>query len=537
MPTALPRTPKHNPHVDQETLQQLDDEITQLEARIISLKQTRNTLIPIARLHPEILQDIFFLVHISSPQYSKGKASLLITWVSHTWRELAHHTSLLWSQIDFIGPMDWIETALTHANQHVLEFHLDCASRRDGSQSSVGQDKGNDALSALCLSNLPRIKVLDIHSASGSAHFREPTKAWTTPAPLLVELQLHAVFLPKNLFSGTCPSLQSLILHTCPVDWEMFPATPRLKKLSIGFPTPLTTVETIVKILQGVTSTLEELTLHSALGSSFHNSHLTHDRLVLEHLKVLCIYMAYPRDIKALLDHLTLPGLVDIRFETRGDATEPIDSVAGALVSTRNAGRWKIHDLDISSPSLPTILRIKEGIRGADNLSPANPAHHTAIEAVLVLYNCRLRNIVEYFSGTMCTVDTLGLGSTLWPLLITLFQEQNDELSAAVGPAQAPDYILNQDELTRGRNMIWFYDLKTFKICNVDGPKELDALYPDELQSLAMWLGWRKKLGVQLERLIMSQVSVPPLAWLHETFEGLVGDFELVDVNATEEIS
>ncbi|TFK60588.1 hypothetical protein BDN72DRAFT_743061, partial [Pluteus cervinus] len=81
------------------------------------LKFARNALAPITRIHPEILQEIFFLVHYTSEH--KGLATLLVTWISHKWRELAHNTSALWSQIDFKN-LEWVEAALSRTKNREL---------------------------------------------------------------------------------------------------------------------------------------------------------------------------------------------------------------------------------------------------------------------------------------------------------------------------------------------------------------------------------------------------------------------------------
>ncbi|TFK67011.1 hypothetical protein BDN72DRAFT_771338, partial [Pluteus cervinus] len=109
-----------DPHVN--ARRSLDEEIAQLEARLLVLKLARNALAPFTRLHSEILQDIFFLAHTTSQ--NKGKTSLIITWVSHTWRELAHHTSALWSYIDF-EKQEWVETAISRTRNRELEFSYD----------------------------------------------------------------------------------------------------------------------------------------------------------------------------------------------------------------------------------------------------------------------------------------------------------------------------------------------------------------------------------------------------------------------------
>ncbi|TFK64937.1 hypothetical protein BDN72DRAFT_801652, partial [Pluteus cervinus] len=197
-PTSYP----YDPHV--EIRQKLDEEINQLETRLIKLKLTRNDLAPVTRLHPEILQEIFFLAHYSSER--KGKESLLITWVSHKWRELAHNTSALWSQIDFKHP-EWVEVALSRTKHRELEITLDGTPRRVRHNFA--------SLIPFTLGNLSRIRKLKITARYARTSFPVDTPEWLSPAPRLVNLHLRGLTLPPNLFSGTAPCLRSLYLSSC----------------------------------------------------------------------------------------------------------------------------------------------------------------------------------------------------------------------------------------------------------------------------------------------------------------------------------
>ena len=52
--------PTHSNH-HAEAQQNIDNQIAQLEAQIVSLKVARNALTPVSRLHPEILQEILIM--------------------------------------------------------------------------------------------------------------------------------------------------------------------------------------------------------------------------------------------------------------------------------------------------------------------------------------------------------------------------------------------------------------------------------------------------------------------------------------------
>ncbi|TFK59206.1 hypothetical protein BDN72DRAFT_627718, partial [Pluteus cervinus] len=243
--------------VDREARKQLDDEINQLEERIVELKRARNALAPVTRLHPEILQEIFFLAHYSSEH--KGKATLLISWVSHKWRELAHGTSTLWSQIDFKNS-DWIQLALSRAKNRELEISL----------NGLKRIKNNLVpLIPYTLAHLSRIRKLKITSDMGkkTRAIPEDTPEWLFPAPRLVDLDLRGLILPPNLFSGIIPCLQSLRLTLCRFDWERLPITRGMKKLSLhSAPINATaTLDNMINIFRTIGPDLEELELEDVL--------------------------------------------------------------------------------------------------------------------------------------------------------------------------------------------------------------------------------------------------------------------------------
>ncbi|TFK67504.1 hypothetical protein BDN72DRAFT_960952 [Pluteus cervinus] len=517
---------------DAEIVQTLDDEIAQLEAHVISLKRTRNTFVPIARLHQEVLQEIFFLAHISSPLYSKGKTSLLITWVSYAWRDLAHHASNLWTHVDFLHSK-WFEAALTRTSNRVLEYHLDCSSRRYDLRGWAFVEKDDEiSLTSLYLGNLPRTKILEMTGSPSalSSLFVEFNQAWEIPAPLLVELHLHQVRFRKTFLSGVFPSLQVLVLKKCRIDWCTFPATPSLKTLSLD-PFISAEIQVMVKILRGVAPTLEELILHSALNTGFPPTDhpLPQNRLRLDHLKVLRINQDETKVMKALLDQLALPDLVDMEFQTRGDG--PI--LAQAIVSAGSTTRLEISYLEFysKSPGETTTLRVMEDVQGTNNSSFIDSIHDTKRAFSLHSSRPSSLNILEYF-GARRTINTLCFDPLRLVRLNFLLEVQNDGISTALGFTEETNSLLNQDEVARGRNIIWFHTLETFIIYDRHLDKPF-SLIRRHLEPLRTWLTWRKKLGLPLMKLVMAGVIVPPASWLDEAFGELVGEIELHEVGET----
>ncbi|TFK67525.1 hypothetical protein BDN72DRAFT_879624 [Pluteus cervinus] len=524
------QTHNSNPRTDADAIQKIDEEIVELKARIASLKLARNALVPVARLHSEILQDIFFLAHTSSDRYSKGRTSLLITWVSHAWRELAHHTPWLWTHIDFIHP-EWIEAAVAHASNRALEFNLTCRTREglehglDYREEDHEGDVHEEDLAPRCLRHLSRIARLKIRSGARSDHFQRFNVVWRLPAPILVELHLIDVILPNNLFSGTCPSLKVLILAFCPVDWDSFFITPHLKKLSIRFPTTRAPVATLVRILQGTTSTLEELILASTLSRSSHN-HLTLNRLQLIHLKVLQVDEREPGHIKGLLDQLELPSLINTKFTTKW----PDQILAEAILSSRNISRWQIYVLQFRTAKngLPAI-QITEDVRDGEILHSRNTSKDR-VDYVKTIFDVGvfdLPNIFAYF-GTLTTVDIINFPASQFKAFVTVLEEQNNQLFEAVGSAEEVNSVFDVAAVARGRDIIWFHNLQAIEI----GGQQSPNVSREEYRSLERWLTYRKKVGLELESLFIIGVRDPLAGWIQETFEDLVGELELIDGNA-----
>ncbi|TFK60524.1 hypothetical protein BDN72DRAFT_965647 [Pluteus cervinus] len=81
-------------------IQEIDKEIAELSEKLLLLKSKRNSLVPIARLQPEILLVIFFSLQslcFSDPEtYHEW---IVITHVSQRWRNLALGTGTLWGGI------------------------------------------------------------------------------------------------------------------------------------------------------------------------------------------------------------------------------------------------------------------------------------------------------------------------------------------------------------------------------------------------------------------------------------------------------
>ncbi|TFK63093.1 hypothetical protein BDN72DRAFT_803582, partial [Pluteus cervinus] len=99
-----------------ETRAKIDEDISRLTQQLLALRSARNDLAPISRLPMELMREIFLLARNSAP----GEVPLILSWVSHKWRDMALGIAHLWNYIDFPDP-DWIRTCLIRSRNVPLD--------------------------------------------------------------------------------------------------------------------------------------------------------------------------------------------------------------------------------------------------------------------------------------------------------------------------------------------------------------------------------------------------------------------------------
>ncbi|TFK69730.1 hypothetical protein BDN72DRAFT_878254 [Pluteus cervinus] len=537
------QTPDH--HVD--ARRKIDEQITQLEAQLVSLRLSRNALAPIACLHTEILQEIFLFVHVSSDHEHKGKSSLLMTWVSHNWRELAHNTAALWSFIDF-AHAEWITAAIGHTKNRGLEIDLDC---------SWLPRRKLVPFARVCLDNLPRTKNLTIVSTTynemtGLPH-SEPNPAWVTPAPLLVKLHLQRTFLPSNVFSGTFQSLQFLHLSKCSFDWDTLPVSSSLKELAITDSRSRTAIDTVMKVLHLAGDNLEQLQLEDV----FDHQPVPLpdlDRHRLQRLKSLKLSESHPGIISSFLARISVPRCVDISIVSPANGTE--SDIIHALVSLRNIGNWPVQELKIHYDETVTISIMEEWEDAGDDENFAREAndkwegcielklsdvgHHDLLLPLFSLFpidpikrvlftgggkNGWDQTILDYMSR-LGTVREVQVDSKFLSTFTDYLHRQLNGIFAAGPWGQSDAAIKSLVEQT-----ITFHNLETIEF---DGdPQEEAVLSGWSFEVLRKWSHWRKQGDLTSAKLVISDMTIPPISWLHELFEGVM-EFEVIDVTERE---
>ncbi|TFK67500.1 hypothetical protein BDN72DRAFT_94932 [Pluteus cervinus] len=479
----------HHSHSYLDAQRKIDAEISELKARIVSLKASRNALAPISQLHSEILQEIFLFVHQGS--HPKGNGSLLVTWISRAWRELAHHTINLWTSIDLTHP-DAIQAALARTKSCDLHFRLGCRSRAEFRRLTSSLP--------FCLQELGRTKTLVI--LCRNFILKGTDAQWTAPAPILTELRLRGAFLSPNMFSGTCPSLQILDLSLCAIDWETFPAFSNLKSLRIGSPRPNVTVDNIMTILR----------------EPIHYPQPSLDRvpLPLDNLRLFSLDDRSLNNTKALLKKISLPRHATTQLGVY-DWGNP--AIADTLLASRNISQWEIFCLDITADEHSVTVKIREtelnrdsGTTSTSTASTCTPSQVT--HTFLIHDGAEASNWFAYFAGPG-TVRELSVDSMFFSDLIASFQEQDDRLRAVLGAEEELGESLNQEEVTMGRPIITFQHLQGLRIGGGEYPVRLrDEVcwssqstgyvayleHPWVISNLLMWMNGRNRIRTSRTR-------------------------------------
>ncbi|KAH6909407.1 hypothetical protein BKA70DRAFT_1425795 [Coprinopsis sp. MPI-PUGE-AT-0042] len=201
----------------------IDRKIAELEGQSRDLKSKRINLSAICRLPTELLCKVFRECRNGCPQRASGKTG--VSWIATThvcklWRTVAIGDERLWSALCSTIPLPllqlmaercaWMPTSLSYA--------VPWGTKRSSLIKSIG-------LIEQVLPRSSRLEELMIGWICGGAIGNE-VKTLTSRAPVLRLLQIvhawgsPAVHLPKNLFDGHCPSLQTLHLENCLIPWS-----------------------------------------------------------------------------------------------------------------------------------------------------------------------------------------------------------------------------------------------------------------------------------------------------------------------------
>ncbi|TFK61255.1 hypothetical protein BDN72DRAFT_936687 [Pluteus cervinus] len=562
----------HRTHADDfaTARQQIDEEITTLKARIVSLKTTRNTFTTTARLPIEVMQEIFVITSRSAGDRGVGKAALLMTWICHSWRELAHEASELWSYVDFLNRA-WVERALSRTRDRTLHLSFDF--------QRVCYEDSNRVLS-ICLDDISRIGTLHITQAEMSVGQLGVSlnPLWTISAPLLVELALDCRALPSNLTPEIFPALRRLSLDRCEFNWKSLPIRTGLKALRITNPRSRTSPEYVLDKLRLLGPTLESLLLYNTLPHTLPipvpnpPSHET--RHELTKIQDFNILDDYGPPIIFILNHLLLPSDVDNLeiYADNGDEDQ-FDTVR-ALVACRGIDNWPVETVEFDVQYYTLGIRMTDSRSRSLSFSIDNhDINHLSILPVFDLFPS-LPMKVLILSGNSVddnvsallaqldapgTIEQIKVVQAFVPTFTAILYNQNQRIREITGTGLkgVGDIGKKMDNATKARcrDVITFPKLTTLEYYGDERAdrsglstepetgeeEEFTAYWYSKVLSekesrfsvkyfevLSEWLEWRQVVGLGVGKLVFNGMNIPPKRRIERLFEGI--QLEYVDV-------
>jgi hypothetical protein len=274
-------------------------------------KYRRNALVPISRLPPETLAEIFsFLSPPACDDEAYGYQSwLYVTHVCHRWREIAIHCPHLWSHINAyqLSPAGLTEI-LTRTKMAPLHLEM------------VGDITEWDDFERNLKAHISHTRHLRI-----AGDFHAVLRRLTSSAPALEFLSLSnsdgAFVISDTLFNGTTPRLTGLELYGCDISWKS-PLLRGLQTLEILNPSlavvARSTLEDWLDALNGMPQ-LQTLTLQTPI---FHYSDVPTDSvdlLISEPRRIITLpsltklYIHAPAmDCVLAFAHLVFPALISL---------------------------------------------------------------------------------------------------------------------------------------------------------------------------------------------------------------------------------
>jgi len=296
-------------------LKVIDDEITVSERVVQQLKSRRNSIVPVSRLPPEILVEIFSLLPfpVDDSKCVPYLEWICVTHVCRRWREIALHSLCLWKHINFTKlTLDGFTQILARAKMSPLHVEAKITPRSKARFNALRRQL-EAHISHTC-------------HLSISGKFQTVLERLVSPAPALVSLsltrpshpfsssQLECIIIPDSLFNGTAPKLTRLELLGCSIGWKS-PLLKGLQTLKIRTPSAhvMPTLEDWLATLNEMRQ-LKTLILHDATPAvSIDNPHTSEPQrtVTLPSLTYFNI-TASARDCALALAHLVLPALISL---------------------------------------------------------------------------------------------------------------------------------------------------------------------------------------------------------------------------------
>ncbi|KAJ3545840.1 hypothetical protein NMY22_g2286 [Coprinellus aureogranulatus] len=208
----------HNTHS-----KKLSDRIYVLEHEVAAVKACQNATVPINRLPPEILSQVFLDVRGKEARV-EAASWVTVTHVCRHWRDIALRFTNLWTHLAFPHP-DFTELMLSRSGSAPLHIEAE--------DSAFGDGRSLDILRKV-LSQVARIHTISLESEENEVADVLPPSL--SGAPILERLVLHGDDwdLPSTFFDGGVPPrLSELELGGCKLSGSTIWASATLTRLTL----------------------------------------------------------------------------------------------------------------------------------------------------------------------------------------------------------------------------------------------------------------------------------------------------------------
>ncbi|KAL0565993.1 hypothetical protein V5O48_016025 [Marasmius crinis-equi] len=389
-------------------------EFSKVEIRMQDLKYQQNSLLPVSRLPPEILQTVF--VHCQ--YFDNGSAPLLFgqpAWLSllrvcHYWRQVALEFAWMWTCPDLRFPK-LAEDMIRRAKN--LPLAVEWAHYPDEAPPCH--------IRALwdALSHLPRIARLSVRLNKHCV--TDFMASMSRPALLLHTLEVHldrarafTYTIPDSFLSGQAPLLRSLSLSGLDLPWE----SPILRATGLRtlhlFPNSDFQFRPSVSQLLRVLADMPNLQVLELVGMRSKSSYKADNSTVpsvahLPFLRRLRLGTCLSSDCMNILRRLSFPRDTELRLTVRYDLFD-----ADEMVSAHHSDEA----VPVFFEELNTFLSNHHNVGGDDT----GIWRHASIGVYL-----RLPHLFKF--GVSKTVPAEGEFPTQYHLKVRIVGKRGDEVS------------------------------------------------------------------------------------------------------------
>ena len=502
----------------------VDDEIKVLERVTQELKRQHNALVPISRLPPETLVEIFSLLPFPAgdSECAPYLEWIRVTHVCRRWREIALHSPNLWTHINFTDlALAGITEIFSRAKMSPLRLEANI---------KYWKKARFNALRRQLEAHVSHIRYLTI-----SGGFQNLLERFISPAPSLISLSLTTssypyesskFVIPDSLFNGTAPKLTRLELLGCSIRWT----SPLLKglqylKIRTEYPQAIPKLEDWLAALNEMPQ-LKTLSLNNATPTiSVDNPHISEPQrtITLSSLTNFNI-TASARDCALALTHLVLPALISLVVTSESESQDGDDVRILIPYVARNAYgpqdtapframllngekmlaaivAWTIPDADVGVCNWVTMFKAAASARLVFSVTPDNDNGFRGGMETLIL-DSMLSLLSLNTISTLSTQKDTRLSKELWLSHAPKLTNLNRVLlfSEAI---KAFGEMLEEDASSSG--LLRLPQLTTLILSNV----ELKAPVTHHLRDI---LVKRKERGVPLEALDLRTCTGPERA-------------------------